>query len=249
MKLKGKVAIVTGASRGIGRAIVKLFADEGAKVVINYNSSETPAKRLAEEINGKGGDAIAVKGDVSDPKQVRALVKEAVERFGRIDILVNNAGILLPSRLLDCTDEMWEKIIAINLKGPFLCSREVADIMLKQGKGKIINISSISGLAYPSALENTPYAISKAGVIGLTRSLAVNLAPTVNVNAICPGLIETDMTASYSPESKRMRIEESLLKRTGKPEEIANAALFLASDESDFVTGEILTVSGGRAMR
>lgn len=249
MKLKGKVAVVTGASRGIGRAIVKLFADEGAKVVINYNHSETPAKRLTEEINGKGGDAIAVKGDVSDPKQVRALVKEAVERFGRIDILVNNAGILLPSRLLDCTDEIWEKIIAINLKGPFLCSREVADIMLKQGKGKIINISSISGLAYPSALENTPYAISKAGVIGLTRSLAVNLAPTVNVNAICPGLIETDMTASYSPESKRMRIEESLSKRIGKPEEIANAALFLASDESDFVTGEILTVSGGRAMR
>jgi 3-oxoacyl-[acyl-carrier protein] reductase len=249
MKLKGKVAVVTGASRGIGRAIVKLFADEGAKVVINYNSSETPAKRLAEEINGKGGDAIAVKGDVSDPKQVRALVKEAVERFGRIDILVNNAGILLPSLFPDCTDEIWEKIIAINLKGPFLCSREVADIMLKQGKGKIINISSISGLAYPSALENTPYAISKAGVIGLTRSLAVNLAPTVNVNAICPGLIETDMTASNSPESKRMRIEESLLKRIGKPEEIANAALFLASDESDFVTGEILTVSGGRAMR
>ena len=144
---------------------------------------------------------------------------------------------------------MWEKIIAVNLKGPFLCSREVAAIMLKQGKGKIINISSISGLAYPSALENTPYAISKAGVIGLTRSLAVNLAPTVNVNAICPGLVETDMTASYSPESKRMRIEESLLKRIGKPEEIANAVLFLASDESDFVTGEILTVSGGRAMR
>ena len=249
MKLKGKVAVVTGASRGIGRAIVKLFADEGAKVVINYNHSETLAKRLTEEINGKGGDAIAVKGDVSDPKQVRALIKEAVERFGRIDILVNNAGILLPSLFLDCTDEIWEKIIAINLKGPFLCSREVAGIMLKQGKGKIINISSVSGLAYPSALENTPYAISKAGVIGLTRSLAVNLAPTVNVNAICPGLVETDMTASYSPESKRMRIEESLLKRIGKPEEIANAALFLASDESDFVTGEILTVSGGRAMR
>ena len=249
MKLKGKVAVVTGASRGMGRAIVKLFADEGAKVVINYNHSETLAKRLTEEINGKGGDSIAVKGDVSDPKQVRALVEQAVERFGRIDILVNNAGILLPSLFLDCTDEIWEKIIAINLKGPFLCSREVAGIMLKQGKGKIINISSISGLAYPSALENTPYAISKAGVIGLTRSLAVNLAPTVNVNAICPGLVETDMTASYSPESKRMRIEESLLKRIGKPEEIANAVLFLASDESDFVTGEILTVSGGRAMR
>lgn len=252
MKLDGKIALVTGASRGIGRAIAKLFAEEGAKVVINYNSSDREALNLADQIKKNGGEAIALKADVSKTNEVRNMISATVDRFGRIDILVNNAGILIASRFLDSTEDMWERTLAVNLKGAYLCSKEVAPIMLKQRKGKIINISSNSGLAHTSAVGNTPYTVSKAGLIGLTRSLAVNLAPNINVNAICPGWIETNMAAqeeNAQANRKNLVIEESLLKRIGKPEEIANAALFLASDASDFVTGEMLTVSGGRPIR
>ncbi len=249
MRLQGKVALITGASRGIGRSMAKLFAKEGAKVVINYNKSEKEASTLEEEIKSQGGDAIIIKADVSNVEEVKKLVRTTVEKFGTIDILVNNAGIILPAAFLDCTDEVWDKTMDINLKGAFLCSKEVAPIMLDQNKGKIINISSASGLAERSAVGNTPYAVSKAGIIGLTRSLAVNLGPNINVNAICPGLTETDMAASLKPERRRKPIEETIVKRIGKPNEIAYAALFLASDESDFITAEILTVAGGRAIR
>jgi len=249
MKLEGKVALVTGASRGIGRAIARRLAQEGAEVAVNYFKSEKDAVDLSVQIRKGGGETLLVKADVSKATEVKGMVQKVVEKFGRIDILVNNAGVLVPVNFLDCTEDAWDRILDTNLKSAFLCSLEVASIMLKQKKGKIINISSISGLAHRTAVENTPYAVSKAGVIGLTRSLAVNLAPYINVNAICPGLIETDMTAPYSPDRRKMIIEETLLKRIGKPEEIAHAALFLASDESDFMTGEIVTVSGGRGMR
>ena len=248
-RLQGKIALVTGASRGIGRAIAKLFAEEGAKVVINYSRSEKEAASLAEEIKQQGGEALLVKADVSQAQEVKEMIKKVADEFGRIDILVNNAGILIQSPFLESTEDMWDTMMAVNLKGSYLCAKEVAPLMLKQKSGKIINISSVSGLAQKSALGNVPYAASKAGVIGLTRSLAVNLGPTINVNAICPGLVETDMSASLPPERRRIPVEEAPLQRIGRPEEIASAALFLASEESDFITGEAITVSGGRGMR
>ncbi len=249
MRLQGKVALITGASRGIGRAIAKLFAREGAKVAINYSSSDKEASSLLKEIQKLGIDALLVKADVSKTDDVKKMVQRTVEKFGQIDILVNNAGIALPAAFLDCTDKIWDTTMDINLTGIFLCSKEVAPIMQKQKRGKIINIASICGLAERTALGNTAYVVSKAGAIGLTRSLAVNLSPKINVNAICPGFTETDMTAPLPPKMRRIAVEESLLNRTGKPEDIANTALFLASEESDFITGEILNVSGGRAMR
>lgn len=249
MKLQNKVAIVTGAGRGIGRAIAKNFASEGAKVVINYSKSEKESQSLAQEIKNDGGTALVVKADVSKPNDVKELVKKTMDEFGRVDILVNNAGVLIPAHFLDSTEEMWDTTIDVNLKGSYLCSKEVATIMLEQKKGKIINISSVCGLGQKTALGNTPYVASKAGVIGLTRSLAINLGPTINVNAIAPGVIDTDMVSFFSQERMKTIVDETPLNRIGKPEEIAAAALFLASDESDYVTGEVITVSGGRGMR
>ena len=249
MKLKGKVAIVTGAGRGIGRAIAKSFASEGAKVVINYSKSEKESESLAQEIKNSGGIALVVKADISQTNDVKELVKKTMDEFGRVDILVNNAGVLFPARFLDSTEEMWDTTIDVNLKGSYLCSKEVAQIMLDQKKGKIINLSSVCGLVQKTALGNTPYVASKAGVIGLTRSLAINLGPTINVNAIAPGVIDTDMVSFFPPERMNAIIDETPVKRIGKPEEIAAAALFLASDDSDYITGEVITVSGGRGMR
>lgn len=248
MRLKGKVAIVTGASRGLGSAIAKRFAKEGAKVVVNYNRSGTKAQALVKEIRKEGGEAIAVKGDVSIARDVKQLVKKTVDTFGRVDILVNNAGVLFRETFLDAPIEVWDKTIDINLKGAYLCSREVAPIMLAQKGGKIINISSNSGAYHPSAMTLVEYVVSKAGMNGLTKALALKLGPYINVNAILPGRIDTDMTAGVTPEATRAVIEETPLKRLGLPEEIANAAVYLASDESDFVTGELHLVAGGRGM-
>ncbi|WP_455281252.1 SDR family NAD(P)-dependent oxidoreductase [[Eubacterium] cellulosolvens] len=249
MKLEGKVALVTGAARGIGKAISKLYVKEGAKIVINYNRSEKEASALAEELEKISKDILVVKADVSKVNEVKEMVQKTVERFGQIHILVNNAGILVPEVFVESKEDIWDQTIDINLKGAYLCAREVAPLMLKQEKGKIINISSICGLSEKSALKNTAYVASKTGMLGLTRSLAVNLGPKINVNAICPGMTDTEMLTSLGPERRKAGIEESLLKRIGKPEDIANAALFLASDDSDFMTGEFLTISGGRAMR
>lgn len=249
MRLQGKVALVTGASRGIGNAISKLYVKEGAKIALNYNKSEKEAYALAEEMEKISKDVLLVKADVSKVDEVKEMVQRTMERFSQIDILVNNAGILVPEVFLESTEDTWDKTIDVNLKGAYLCAKEVAPIMLKQERGKIINIASISGLSEKSAMRNTAYVVSKSGMLGLTRSLSVNLGPNINVNAICPGLTDTEMLASLGPERIKVGIEESLLKRIGKPKEIANAALFLASDESDFITGEFFTISGGRAMR
>ena len=248
MKLKDRVAIITGASRGIGSAIAKRFAKEGAKVVINYNQSEDKASRLVDEIRMNGGQALAVRADVSKPDEVKQLVKKTVDAFGRVDILVNNAGVMFQNTFLDATEEVWDQTIDINLKGAYLCSKEVAPIMLKQKKGKIINISSNSGIYHPSALRFVEYVVSKAGMNGLTRALALKLGPYVNVNAICPGWIKTEMVAKTDPEVERMVLEETALKRFGTADEVANAALYLASDDSDFVTGELHMITGGRGM-
>ena len=248
MSLKNKVAIITGSSRGIGSAIARRFAAEGAEVVINYNLSEAKASRLADEINSDGGQAITVKADVSVPGEVKQLVRKTIEKYGRIDILVNNAGVMFQQTFLDATEAVWDETIDINLKGAYLCSKEVAPIMLEQKKGKIINISSNSGLYHPSAMRFVEYVVSKAGMNGLTKALALKLGPYINVNAICPGWIKTEMVADTDPDLEKRLIEETALKRFGTADEVANAALYLASDESDFVTGELHIVAGGRGM-
>jgi 3-oxoacyl-[acyl-carrier protein] reductase len=248
LRLKDRVAIVTGASRGIGRSIAQTFAQEGAKIAVNYVTSEKEAKQLEEEINKQGGQAFHLKADVSKASDVKQLVKATLDRFGRIDILVNNAGVLFPEDFLAADESVWDKTMDINLKGAYLCSREVAPVMLNQKKGKIINISSNSGLYHPSAMRYVEYVTSKAGMNGLTKALALRLGPYVTVNAICPGYIKTEMVAHNDPEVEKRLIDETALHRFGKPEEVAAAAVFLASDEADFITGELLIVAGGRGM-
>ncbi len=248
-RLEGRVAIVTGASRGIGHAISKKFAEEGAKLALNYNASQKEVEELQREIKSMGGDSIVVQGDVSKQSDVARVIESSVKSFGRIDVLVNNAGIIFRKKILESVEEEWDRTIDVNVKSVYLLTKAVAPIMIKQGKGKIVNISSISGLNGPlSAIEIPDYAASKAAVVGLTKSLALNLAPTINVNVVCPGATETDMFSKMSQEAKTLRIAETPLGRFGKPVEVANAVLFLASDESDFVTGETIVVSGGRGM-
>jgi len=242
------VAIITGASRGIGRSIVETFASEGAKVVINYNTNETRALDVAKEIEKKGGQAICVKADVSNVEDVKGLVSKTLAKFGRIDILVNNAGVMFPEDFLTTNEQVWDKTMDINLKGAYLCSKEVAPAMLRQKKGKIINISSNSGLYHPSSLWYVEYVASKAGMNGMTRAMALRLGPYITVNAICPGYIKTEMVAQYDAATEKMVLDETALKRFGRPDDVASAAVFLASDEANFITGELLIVAGGRGM-
>ncbi len=248
MRLKDQVAIVTGASRGIGKSVAEVFAQEGAKLVINYKASESGALAVVNEIRKKTGQAIHVKADVSKVEDVKRLVKTTVDNFGRIDILVNNAGVMFVDDFLEATEDTWDKTMDINLKGAYLCSKEVAPIMLKQKRGKIIMMSSNSGLYHPSAMRFVEYVTSKAGMNGLTKALALRLGPYITVNAICPGYIKTEMVAHNDPESERKLIEETALRRFGTPEEVASAAVFLASSEAEFITGELLIVAGGRGM-
>lgn len=248
MRLNGKVALITGASRGIGRSIAEVFAREGAKVAINYVKSEKEALAVAEAIKKQGWQAICVKADVSKSDEVKRMVETTMKAFGRIDVLVNNAGVHIAKDFFEATEDEWDQTIDINLKGAYLCSKEVAPIMLKQKKGKIINMSANSGLYHPSAMRFVEYVSSKAGMNGLTKALALRLGPYVTVNAICPGWIKTEMVAETDPETERMILAETPLKRYGTTEEVADAALFLASDEADFITGELLIVAGGRGM-
>ena len=246
--LEGKVAIVTGASRGIGRAIAERFGAQGAKVVVNYVSNEGEAKKVVDGIKRSGGEAVAVRGDVSKSADVKALVESTVKQFGRVDILVNNAGVMVTKAALDATEEDWDRTIDVNLKGAYLCSKEVAPVMMRQKGGRIINMSSNSGLYHPSAMRFTEYVVSKAGMNGLTKALALAWGPHITVNAICPGWIKTDMIADTDPEVEKRILGETALGRWGTPDEIAGAALFLASKDADFITGELLIVAGGRGM-
>jgi len=248
LRLDGQVVIVTGASRGIGRAIAELFGREGAKTVVNYNTSDKQAQAVADRIVDHGGEAICAKADVSKSEEVKRMIETTVKTYGRIDVLVNNAGVLITKDFFDIDEDEWDKTIDVNLKGAYLCSKEVAPIMLKQKKGKIINISSNSGLYHPSAMRFVEYVTSKAGMNGLTKALALRLGPYITVNAICPGWIKTEMVADTDPEVERKILEETALRRYGTPEEVAASALFLASSEADFITGELLIVAGGRGM-
>jgi 3-oxoacyl-[acyl-carrier protein] reductase len=246
--LDGKVAIVTGASRGIGRAIAERYATEGARVVVNYVGGQATAEAVVAGIVAGGGDAIAVKADVSKSADVASLVAATMDRYGRIDILVNNAGIMVTKAFLDTTEDEWDRTIAINLKGPYLCSKAVAPIMTAQGGGTIINMSSNSGLYHPSAMKYAEYVVSKAGLNGLTKALALALGPQISVNAICPGWIRTDMLEAIDEEVQQRILEETALRRWGTPDDIAASAVFLASADASFITGELLIVAGGRGM-
>jgi 3-oxoacyl-[acyl-carrier protein] reductase len=248
-KLKGKSAIITGAGKGIGAAIARAFAQEGANVLINYNNSEREASELSESLKNSEGKVEIFRADVSIAGERKELVSKAISEFGRIDILVNNAGIIVRNSFFETTESQFDRVIATNLKAAYFLCHAVAPKMIEQRRGNIINISSISGLAQVSTLGHVDYVVSKAGMIGLTRSLAVALAPFINVNAICPGTIDTDMIARLSNEKREFSASESLLGRLGTPVDVANAAVFLASEDSSFMTGEILTVAGGRGMR
>lgn len=244
MKLKGKVALITGSSRGIGRAIALRFAHEGAKVVINYKNSDAKAKKLVEGIKNIGSDAIAIKCNVSHENEVKSMVEKAIDTFGKIDILVNNAGIVYDLPLFEKTVDQWEETLGTNLIGVFLCSKYASKHMKKLASGTIINISSTNGINTLSP-ESADYDASKAGVISLTKNLAKELAPKIRVNCIAPGWVTTDINKNLPPAFVKEETERILIKRFGKPEEIAAVALFLASDEASFMNGSIVTVDGG----
>ena len=249
MRLKDKVAIVTGSGRGIGEGIALRFAEEGAKLIIN-DVNEADANRTVEEIKSKGGQAVAVIGSVASRQVAQKMVNKAVKEFGTVDILVNNAGIVRDALLHKMTDEQWDQVIEVNLKGVFLCTQCAAQVMREKGYGKVINISSDSWRGNPGQIN---YAASKAGVIGMTKTTAKELGPKgINVNVISPGWIWTDMIRSM-PQAMIERMEKSLpervpLNRKGLPEDVANLALFLASDESSFITGQLIHCDGGLIM-
>jgi 3-oxoacyl-[acyl-carrier protein] reductase len=247
-RLEDRVAIVTGSSRGIGKAIAERFAAEGARVTINWVSSEFEAEGVVDTIKRGGGEALSVQADVSPTADVQKLVRSTVDHFGRVDILVNNAGVMITKSVLDTTEDDWDRTMDINLKGAYLCSKAVAPFMIKQKSGKIIMMSSNSGLYHPSAMRFTEYVTSKAGMNGLTKALALAFGPYITVNAICPGWIKTDMVEGTDPEVEKRILAETALARWGTTDDVAGAAVFLASNEADFITGESLLVAGGRGM-
>lgn len=247
MRLEGKVALVTGASRGIGREIALEFAREGADVAVNYAGSEEKAREVAEEIKAMGRKALLVQCDVSDSQAVQDMIKSVVDYFGGLDILVNNAGITRDNLILRMKEEEWDAVINTNLKGVFLCTKAAARAMMKKRSGRIINISSIVGITGNPGQAN--YVAAKSGVIGLTKTTAKEFASRgITVNAIAPGFISTDMTEDLPEEVKEAMIKQVPLARIGEPKEIARVALFLASSDSSYMTGQILRVDGGMGM-
>lgn len=252
MKLENKVAIVTGSSRGIGASIAKTFAQEGARIVVDYVQSAAKASRVVDQIKALGSDAISIAADVSQKSQAQKLVDEAIDAFGRLDILVNNAAILVGGTILDTTEGDWDRSIEVNLKGPFNCMQAAAKVMVRQKSGKIINISSISGLGGAPKGE-LAYSCGKAALIHLTRLVALDLGPYgVNVNCIAPGWTVTDMVLRSAgnqekfEELKGVKAGQAAMGRVGDPQDIANLALFLASEESSFITGQVIVADGGR---
>src|SRR5438445_10718299 len=246
--LEGRVAIVTGASRGIGRAVAGRLGAQGVKGAIIWVGGDREGGEVVEGTKNHGGDALSVEGDVSRSADVRKLVRATIDAFGRVDILVNNAGVMVSRSLMDTTEEDWDRTIDVNLKGAYLCSKEVVPIMLEQKTGKIINMSSNSGLYHPSAMRFTEYVVSKAGMNGLTKAMALALGPHITVNAICPGWIKTEMIEGTDPAVEQRILDETALHRWGTTDDVAGAAVFLASREADFITGELLIVAGGRGM-
>lgn len=247
MLLDGKAALVTGASRGIGRAIALRLASEGAKVAINFAGNQKAAEEVKNEIEANGGEAILVQANVADPAAVEAMFAKVVEAFGTVDILVNNAGITRDGLLLRMKDEDFEAVIDTNLKGVFYCTKAAAKLMMKKRSGRIVNMSSVVGLIGNAGQTN--YAASKAGVLGFSKSAAKELAARgITVNMVAPGFIDTDMTAVLADKVKEAMVKEIPLRRMGRPEDVANAVLFLVSDCSSYITGQVINVDGGMVM-
>lgn len=244
MILKGKCAIVTGAGKGIGKAIAMKLSELGAHIVINYRNSEKEAEEVVKAIEAAGGAALAVKADVSKFDEAEKLIKTAKEKFGAVDILVNNAGITKDTLILRMKEEDFDSVLSVNLKGCFNCVKHVSPIMLKQKSGRIINISSVIGLVGNAGQAN--YAASKAGIIGLTKSVAKELGSRgITVNAVAPGFIETDMTEVLSDKIKENMIDSIPLKRLGKTSDVAEVVAFLASESASYITGQVINVDGG----
>ncbi|MBV7503768.1 3-oxoacyl-[acyl-carrier-protein] reductase [Bacillus sp. sid0103] len=247
MNLDGKAALVTGASRGIGREIALELARQGANVAVNYSGSEAKANEVVDGIKALGREAFSVKCDVSNSEEVAAMVKGTIDNFGKIDILVNNAGITKDNLLMRMKEEEWDDVININLKGVFLCTKAVTRQMMKQRAGRIINIASIVGVSGNPGQAN--YVAAKAGVIGLTKTTAKELASrNITVNAIAPGFITTDMTDKLTEEVKTEMLKQIPLARLGEPKDIAKITAFIASDDSAYMTGQTLHIDGGMVM-
>jgi 3-oxoacyl-[acyl-carrier protein] reductase len=245
--LKDKTALVTGGSRGIGRAIVLALAEEGANVAFTFKSSSEAAEQVKREIEGKGRKALAIQSDAKDINGAQQVVDRVIKDFQRVDILVNNAGITKDTLLMRMSEQDWDDVLDTNLKGAFNFSKAVCRPMMSQREGKIINISSISGVIGNAGQVN--YSSAKAGMIGMTKSLAKELASrNIQVNAIAPGFVDTDMTVKLTPVQREALMNIIPMKRTAKPEEIANVVVFLASPASSYMTGQVLCVDGGIVM-
>ena len=247
MLLDGKTALVTGASRGIGRAIALCLAAEGARVAINYAGNVKAAEEVKASVEAAGGTAILCQADIADSAAVEAMIADVVKEFGAIDILVNNAGITRDTLLMRMKDEDFAKVLDTNLKGVFYCTKAVSKLMMKKRSGRIVNMASVVGLVGNAGQTN--YAAAKAGVIGFSKSAAKELASRgITVNVVAPGFIGTDMTAGLPESVKEKMLTDIPLSRMGEPEDVANAVLFLASDQASYITGQVVNVDGGMVM-
>jgi len=249
MRLREKIAVVTGASRGVGRAIALAYAREGANVVVNYASNEAAADQVVREIEALGRKAVKIQGDVSRKAEATAVVQAAKDHFGRLDILVNNAGFSKPAMLLKMTEEQWDQVVDLHLKGAFLCTQAAAQIMKDQKSGKMINVTSVAGLV--GTVGQINYSAAKGGLLSFTKSAARELARyNICVNVISLGIVATDMTEKIRSDEKLKEIymRRILLERFAEPDDITPAFVFLASDEANYITGQLLCVDGGYGM-